>query len=57
MHGRKEKRIQNFSRENLKGRENSEDLGADEKIILEWILGKTGWVDVDWIHLAQERNL
>jgi hypothetical protein len=26
--------------ENLKGRDHSEDLGVDERIILEWILGK-----------------
>jgi hypothetical protein len=26
--------------ENIKGREASEDLGADGKIILEWIFGK-----------------
>jgi hypothetical protein len=26
--------------ENLKGRDNSEDLGIDERLILEWILGK-----------------
>jgi hypothetical protein len=26
--------------ENLKGRDLSEDLGTNEKIILEWILGK-----------------
>jgi hypothetical protein len=25
---------------NLKGRDHSEDLGTDGKIILEWILGK-----------------
>jgi hypothetical protein len=30
--------------ENLKGRDRSEDLGVDEKIILEWILGKGGKV-------------
>jgi hypothetical protein len=29
-----------FLSENLKGRDRSEDLGVDEKIILEWILGK-----------------
>jgi hypothetical protein len=29
-----------FWSENLKKRDNSEDLGVDEKIILEWILGK-----------------
>jgi hypothetical protein len=26
--------------ENLKGRDHSENLGVDRKIILEWILGK-----------------
>jgi len=26
--------------ENLKGRDHSEDLGIDGKIILQWILGK-----------------
>jgi hypothetical protein len=39
MHGRNEKVIQNLS-ENLKGRNHSEDLGIDVRIILEWILGK-----------------
>jgi len=28
--------------ENLKGRDHLEDIGIDEKIILEWILGKWG---------------
>jgi hypothetical protein len=28
---------------NLEGRDNSEDLGVNEKIILEWILGKRAW--------------
>jgi len=28
--------------ENLKGKDHSEDLGVDGKIILEWILGKLG---------------
>jgi hypothetical protein len=31
-----------FWSENLKGRDHSEDLGMDGKIILEWILGKQG---------------
>jgi hypothetical protein len=31
-----------FWSENLKGRDYSEDLGVDGKIILEWILGKHG---------------
>jgi hypothetical protein len=29
-----------FSSKNLTGRENTEDLGIDGKIILEWFLGK-----------------
>jgi hypothetical protein len=29
-----------FSLENLNGRDHSEDLGVDGRIILEWILGK-----------------
>jgi hypothetical protein len=29
-----------LSSEKLKGRDHSEDLGVDGKIILEWILGK-----------------
>jgi hypothetical protein len=31
-----------FLSENLNGRDDSEDLGVDRKIILEWILGKQG---------------
>jgi hypothetical protein len=27
---------------NLKGREHSEDIGVDGRIILEWIVGKEG---------------
>jgi len=29
-----------FWSENLNGRDNSEDLSVDEKLTLEWILGK-----------------
>jgi len=29
-----------FWSENLKGRGHSEDLGVDEKLMLEWMLGK-----------------
>jgi hypothetical protein len=45
-----------FWSENLKGRDHSEDLGVDGRIILEWILWKIGWGSVDWIHVAQVRN-
>jgi hypothetical protein len=33
---------------NLKGRDHTEDLGVEGKIILQWIF-------VEWIHLAQSR--
>jgi hypothetical protein len=46
-----------FWLENLKGRDHSQDLGRDGKIILEWILRKwIGWEGMDWIHWAQERD-
>jgi hypothetical protein len=38
-HGGDAKFIQTFWSENLKGRAHSEDLGVDERIILECILG------------------
>jgi hypothetical protein len=34
------RRAQTFSLENLKARDNSEDLGVDERIRLKWILRK-----------------
>jgi len=40
MGGRDEKFIQILWLENLKERDDLEDLGIDGKIILEWILGK-----------------
>jgi len=42
-----------FWSENLKRRDHSEDVGADGRIILEWILG---WEGVFWGHVAQDRN-
>jgi hypothetical protein len=39
----------------LKGRNYFEDMGVNEKMILEWILGKQR-EGVDWIHLAQDRD-
>jgi hypothetical protein len=41
--------------EYLKGREDSEDLGADDKIIIEWILGKEGqkmWMGCIWFRIG-----
>jgi hypothetical protein len=46
----------NCGSKNLKGRDHSEGLGVDEKIILEQILGENGCEVVDWMHLAQERT-
>jgi hypothetical protein len=43
-----------FSSENLKERDSSEDLSVDGRIILECILGKR--VDVEWILLAWDRD-
>jgi hypothetical protein len=42
-----------FCLENLKGRDHSEDIGVDGRIILEGILG---WEGVDWIHVVQDRG-
>jgi hypothetical protein len=35
----------------LEGERHSDNLGVDERIILEWIL-ETGWEVVDWIYMA-----
>jgi hypothetical protein len=37
----------------MKGRDQSEDLSVDGRIILEWISSKYA---VDWIHLAQNKD-
>jgi hypothetical protein len=37
----------------LKGGDHWEDLGVDGRITLRWIIG---FGDVDWIHLAEDRN-
>jgi hypothetical protein len=39
--------------ESLKGRDHTEDLGVDGRIILKWKLGFGG---MDWVHLAQDRD-
>jgi hypothetical protein len=50
-----EKRI-TFSSENLKGRDHSEDVRVDVRIILEWILEKYGAKLWNGLFLAQDRN-
>jgi hypothetical protein len=45
-----------FWSENLKGRDHTENVGVNRMIILEWILGKRCG-NVDWIRLAQDRNI
>jgi hypothetical protein len=36
----------------LKGRDHSEELAADGRIVLKWILGKQGvWVQIGFIQL------
>jgi hypothetical protein len=44
-----------FWPENLKGRDQSEDIGVDGRIILEWILGKYGekvWTKCMWLRIG-----
>jgi hypothetical protein len=41
--------------ENLKGKNHFKDLGVEELILLGGI--KKCWIIVDWIHLAQGRDL
>jgi hypothetical protein len=46
--------------ENLKGRDNSENLGEDGKIILKWILGKQGgkvWTGCIWLRTRTSGGL
>jgi hypothetical protein len=49
-----------FWSENLKGRDVSEDLGVDGKIILEWILGKWNgnlWTECIWFRIGTSGGL
>jgi hypothetical protein len=46
--------------ENLKGRDYSEDLGIDGRIVLEWILGKLGgkvWTVCIWLRIGTSGEL
>jgi len=42
--------------ENLKERDNSEDLDANGRLMLEWNLRELEWGGVDWMQLAQNRT-
>jgi hypothetical protein len=44
-----------FCYANLRERNYLEDLCADGRKILKWLL-KIGWGNVDWIHLAEDRG-
>jgi hypothetical protein len=45
-----------FKKYDCLGRDNSEELSVDGKIISEWIIGKQGGKCVDCMHLAQDRD-
>jgi len=46
-----------FLSENLKGRDHSEELGVDGRIIcIIMDLREIVWESVEWMHLAQERD-
>jgi hypothetical protein len=46
-----------FLSENLKGRDHSEELGVDGRIIcIIMDLREIVWESVDWMHLAEDRD-
>jgi hypothetical protein len=47
--------IQKFWSKNLKGRDHSEDLGVDGRILLE-VFMEMVWEVVDWLHMTQSRG-
>jgi hypothetical protein len=49
-----------FWLENVKGRDHSEDIGVDGRIILEWTLGKQGtkvWNGCIWLRIGASGEL
>jgi hypothetical protein len=46
--------------ENLKGRDHSEDLSVDGRIILKWICGKNSlgmWIEFIWLRIGTGSGL
>jgi hypothetical protein len=52
---RREEMHTTFLSENLKGRDHSENIGVDGRIILDWILGRYGgvvWTVFIWLRIG-----
>ena len=47
---------QEWCRQDLKARDHQEYLNGDERIIKIRVFKEIGWVCVDWIDLAQDRD-
>jgi hypothetical protein len=57
LQGMDEKRSTSFRKKNLEEKDNYQDLGADERIVLRWILNGIGVCgNVDLNHLVQDRD-
>jgi hypothetical protein len=52
-----ERRIQGFWWGNLRERDHLVDPGVDGRIILRWIFMKRGFGGIEWIELAQHRDM
>jgi len=55
-----EKCILNIGQKNLKGRDHSENLSVDGRIILEWILEKENWklwTGFSWLRIGTSNRL
>jgi hypothetical protein len=49
-----------FWSENIKGRDHSENLGVDERITLNWILGEQGgkeWTTFIWLRIGTSGDI
>jgi hypothetical protein len=42
--------------ENLKEEDHLEGLSTDGSLLSQWVFKYIGWKDVDWIHLAENRD-